>query len=166
MQLNDYVMAEFDDEMQKTRRLLERVPEGKPDFRPHEKSMPLGRLAGHVAQLPELARFIVETPALDFANSNMKPLQMESRAQLLAAFDRITAEARQSLAKASDWERVWKLSFQGRTIVEQPRYLAYRGMFLNHLVHHRGQLGVYLRLNGVPLPPIYGPTADDAMGFA
>ena len=167
MEIREMFLPEFDQEMQKTRAILERVPEGKPDFKPHEKSMALGKLAAHTAQLPEFAVRIVELPELDFSKSDMKPLVMESRQQLLAAFDAIVEKARAAIEKSSDeqWQKKWKLSFQGHTIIDAPRFLVYRGMFLNHIVHHRAQLGVYLRLNDVPLPGTYGPSADDTMGF-
>lgn len=167
MEIREILLPEFDQEMKNTRAMLERVPEGKPDYKPHAKSMELGRLAAHVAQLPEFAVRIVELPGLDFGNGDWKPLVMESRQQLLAAFDDIAARARKSIASANDddWQKNWKLSFKGQTIVEQPRFLTYRNMFLNHLIHHRAQLGVYYRLNEVPLPATYGPSADDKMGF-
>lgn len=167
MKINDIFLPEFDSEMKSTRKMLERVPEGKPDYKPHEKSMALGKLAAHIAQLPEFAVQIVELPSLDFGNSKMKPLVMESRQQLLAAFDSIVDRARKAIENATDedWQQKWKLSFQGQQILEQPRFIVYRAMFLNHLVHHRAQLGVYLRLNEIPLPSIYGPSADDKMGF-
>lgn len=167
MEIREIYLPEFEHEMKKTRAMLERVPEDKPDFVPHEKSTPLGRLAAHVAQLPEFGATIIELPSLDFSTGKMKPLVMESRAQLLEAFDANVKKTREAIAGATDehWKQRWKLSFQGKTIVEDHRFLVYREMFLNHQVHHRGQLGVYLRLNGVPLPGIYGPSADDRMGF-
>lgn len=167
MEVRQMLLPEFDEEIKKTRTMLERVPEDKPDYKPHEKSMALGKLAAHVAQLPAFATFIVELPELDFGKSKMKPLVMESRKQLLAAFDDEAGKARKAIAGAGDdaWQKKWKLSFQGHTIVDEPRFLVYRGMFLNHLVHHRAQLGVYLRLNGIPIPGTYGPSADDTMGF-
>jgi uncharacterized damage-inducible protein DinB len=167
MEIREMFLPEFDQEMKKTRAILERVPEGKPDFQPHEKSMALGKLAAHTAQLPEFAVRIVELPELDFAKSDGKPLVMESRQQLLAAFDGIVEKTRAAIAKASDeeWQKKWKLSFQGHTIADAPRFLIYREMFLNHIIHHRAQLGVYLRLNDVPVPGTYGPSADDSMGF-
>ncbi|HEX4022360.1 MAG TPA: DinB family protein [Acidobacteriaceae bacterium] len=167
MEVRQMLLPEFDEEIKKTRTMLERVPEDKPDYKPHEKSMVLSRLAAHVAQLPEFATFIVELPELDFGKNTMKPLVMESRKQLLAAFDDVAAKARKAIAEAGDeeWQKKWKLSFQGHTIVDEPRFLIYRSMFLNHLVHHRAQLGVYLRLNSIPLPATYGPSADDTMGF-
>jgi len=167
MEIREMFLPEFDTEMKSTRKMLERVPEHQPDYKPHEKSMALGRLAAHIAQLPEFAVQIIERPSLDFSNSSMKPLVMESREQLLAAFDGIAENARKAIASATDedWQHKWTLSFQGKKIVEEKRFLVYRAMFLNHLVHHRAQLGVYLRLNDVPLPSIYGPSADDRMGF-
>lgn len=139
MEIREMFLPEFDQEMKKTRTILERVPEGKPDFKPHIKSMALGKLAAHTAQLPEFAVRIIELPELDFSNSDMKPLVMESRQQLLAAFDGIVEKARAAIAKTSDeeWQKNWKLSFQGHTIVDGPRFLVYRDMFLNHLIHHR-----------------------------
>jgi uncharacterized damage-inducible protein DinB len=167
MEIHEMLLPEFDTEMKKTRTTLERVPEDKTEYKPHDKSMAFGRLAAHVAQLPEFASRIIDLPSLDFSNSDMKPLVMESRPQLLAAFDAAAKQARASIERASDaeWQHKWKLSFQGHTIAEESRFLMYRDMFLNHLIHHRAQLGVYLRLNGVPLPATYGPSADDTMGF-
>lgn len=167
MEIREILLPEFDQEMKKTRTMLERVPEGKPDYKPHNKSMALGKLAGHVAQLPEFAIRIVELPELDFSKSDMRPLVMENRTQLLDAFDALVQRARAAIASAKEesWPKNWKLSFQGHTIVDEPRFIVYRGMFLNHLIHHRAQLGVYLRLNEVPLPATYGPSADDTMGF-
>lgn len=167
MEIREMFLPEFDQEMKKTRAILERVPEGKPEFKPHAKSMALGKLAAHVAQLPEFGVMIAELPDLDFSKSTMKPLVMESRQQLLDAFDSYAARARAAIAKVSDedWQKNWKLSFQGRAIADGPRFMMYRDMFLNHIIHHRAQLGVYLRLNDVPLPATYGPSADDSMGF-
>ncbi len=167
MNVSEMLLPEFDEETRKTRAYLERLPEDKSDYKPHEKSMPLGRLAAHIAQLPELAALVAELPSLDFATSGMKPLVMESRQQLLAEFDRTAQRARKAVSAVQDkdWQHLWKLSFSGKTITEEPRYQVYRKMFLNHLVHHRAQLGVYFRLNGIPVPATYGPSADDKMGF-
>ena len=110
---------------------------------------------------------ILTTPELDFSKGSIAPLPFESAAQLVQAFDEGAAKVRAALQATPDeaWKENWKLSFQGKTIFEGQRFLAYREMFLNHLVHHRAQLGVYLRLNGKPVPAIYGPSADDTMGF-
>ena len=166
MSVSQLLLEEFDAEMANTRKTLERVP-SKPDFKPHEKSMPLGRLASHVAEMAGFGVSVMTTPALDFSKQEYKPLQFESAAQVLRVFDEGAAKGRAALAGVSDaaWNEPWKLSFQDKTIFAGSRFLAYREMFLNHLVHHRAQLGVYLRLNDTPLPATYGPSADDRMGF-
>lgn len=165
MRISDALLSELDQEVAKTKRELERVPD-KPDFAPHAKSMPLGKLAPHIAQLPEFGVTVLQTPSLDFSNSSFKPLPFESAAQLVKAFEEGSAKVRQALADTKDeaWQDNWKLSFQGHTIFEDTRFLAYRQMFLNHIVHHRAQLGVYLRLNGIAVPGIYGPSADEPFG--
>jgi uncharacterized damage-inducible protein DinB len=167
MPINELLLLEFDEEIKKTRATLERVPEDQKDFAPHPKSMPLSKLAPHVAQLAGFGLIILTTPELDFSKSSMKPLPFESAAQLVKAFDEGAAQVRAALKNTPDaaWTQPWKLSFGGKPIFNGSRFLAYRQMFLNHLVHHRAQLGVYLRLNGKPVPAIYGPSADDTMGF-
>ena len=164
--LSDLLLSEFDDEAKKTRATLERVPI-EPDFAPHPKSMPLGRLAPHVAQLPDFGLIVLTTPELDFGTGKWTPLPFESAEQLVKAFDEGAAKVRAALKNTPDeaWTQPWKLSFNGKPIFSGSRFLAYRQMFLNHLVHHRAQLGVYLRLNDKPVPAIYGPSADDRMGF-
>jgi uncharacterized damage-inducible protein DinB len=167
MPINELLLTEFDEEIKKTRTMLERVPEDKKDFAPHPKSMTLSKLAPHVAQLAGFGLTILTTPELDFSKSSMKPLPFESAAQLVTAFDDGAAQARTALKNTSDeaWTENWKLSFGGKPIFDGTRFLAYRQMFMNHLVHHRAQLGVYLRLNEKPVPATYGPSADDKMGF-
>ncbi len=167
MPISALLLPELDQEMKITRTTLERVPTDKPDFAPHPKSMPLGKLAPHVAQLAGFGLTILTTPELDFSKSSTKRLPFESVPQLLKAFDDGAAEVRKALQAMPDeaWTENWKLSFQGKAIFEGQRFLAYREMFLNHLVHHRAQLGVYLRLNGKPVPATYGPSADDTLGF-
>jgi uncharacterized damage-inducible protein DinB len=164
--ISDLLLLEFDDEARKTRATLERVPM-KADFAPHPKSMPLGKLAPHVAQLPEFGLIVLTTPELDFGTGKWTPLPFESAEQLVKAFDERAAKVRAALKNTPDeaWTQPWKLSFQGKPIFSGSRFLAYREMFLNHLVHHRAQLGVYLRLNEKPVPATYGPSADDRMGF-
>jgi uncharacterized damage-inducible protein DinB len=167
MTITQLLLCEFDSEMKKTRTTLERVPADKKEFAPHPKSMPLSKLAPHVAQLSGFGLTILTTPELDFSKGSYKPLPFESPDQLVSAFDDGAAKARTALQNTSDdaWTENWKLSFQGKPIFEGTRFLAYREMFLNHLVHHRAQLGVYLRLNDKPVPSTYGPSADDTMGF-
>jgi len=167
MPISDFLLLEFDVEMKKTRTALERVPADKKDFTPHSKSMPLGKLAPHIAQLAGFGLTVLTTPELDFAKVSFKPLPFESAAQLVGVLDEGAAKVRTALQNTPDeaWKQSWKLSFGGKPIFEGSRFLAYREMFLNHLVHHRAQLGVYLRLNEKPVPATYGPSADDTMGF-
>ncbi|MGA7217625.1 MAG: DinB family protein [Candidatus Sulfotelmatobacter sp.] len=167
MPINELLLPELDEELRKTRIALERVPADKKDFAPHAKSMPLGKLAPHVAQLTGFGVIVLTTPELDFSKGSIKSLPFESTAQLVQAFDEGAAKVRAALRNTSDeaWKENWKLSFQGKPIFDGQRFLAYRQMFLNHLVHHRAQLGVYLRLNDKPVPATYGPSADDTLGF-
>jgi len=167
MAIRDLLLTEFDEEMKKTRTMLERVPADKKDFTPHAKSMPLGRLAPHVAELAGFGLTVLTTPGLDFAQASFKPLALESAEQLVRVLDEGSAKVRQALQNMSEeaWKENWKLSLHGKTIFEGSRFLAYREMFLNHVVHHRAQLGVYLRLNEKPVPSTYGPSADETMGF-
>jgi uncharacterized damage-inducible protein DinB len=167
MSMNDLFLSEFDEEIKKTRVALERVPADKKDFVPHAKSMPMGKLAAHVAQLAGFGYTILTTPELDFSKGSQKQLVFESAAQLVQALDEEAAKARTALQNTTEqaWMEGWNLSFQGKPIFGGTRFLAYREMFLNHLVHHRAQLGVYLRLNDVPVPATFGPSADDRMGF-
>ena len=167
MRLADLLLQEFDTEAQKTRTTLQRVPAGKGEFAPHSKSMPLGKLAPHVAQLSGFGMMILTQPGLDFATTKFTPLPFESADQLVRVFDEGTASVRAALQGMQDerWDDPWKLSAGGRTIFEGTRFLAYRQMFLNHIVHHRAQLGVYLRLNDAPVPSTYGPSADETLGF-
>jgi len=167
MSISELLLPEFDAEMKITRTTLERVPFDKQDFTPHAKSMPLNKLAPHVAEMAGFGVVILTTPELDFSNSPSRPRPPFELAGLLKAFDEGVSEARAALVNTKDdgWMQPWKLSFQGKAIFSGQRFLAYRQMFLNHLVHHRAQLGVYLRLNDKPLPATYGPSADDSMGF-
>ena len=167
MPISELLLPEFDQEMKTTRITLERVPFDKEDFAPHAKSMPLGKLAPHVAELAGFGATILTTPSLDFGAGGPRQRPPFELNGLLKAFDENVAKARSALQNTNDnaWMDDWKLSFQGKPIFSGRRFLAYRQMFLNHLVHHRAQLGVYLRLNGKPLPATYGPSADDTMGF-
>ncbi len=166
MSISTMLLPEYDQEMKVTRLTLERVP-SKPDFVPHSKSMPMGKLAAHLAQLTGFGLIILTTPELDFSKTSIPQLPFESAQQLAKALDEGASKTRSALAALPDsaWKETWKLSFQGKTIFEGDRFLAYREMFVNHVVHHRAQLGVYLRLNDVAVPATYGPSADDRMGF-
>jgi uncharacterized damage-inducible protein DinB len=162
MTISEALLLEFDQEMAKTRKTLERVPH-KPDFQPHPKSMPLGKLAPHVAQLAGFGFSVLATPQVVFSPGSYQPLPFESAAQLVKVFDEGAAKVRRALSETTDeaWKANWKLILQDHAIFDGPRFLAYREMFLNHLVHHRAQLGIYLRLNGAPVPATYGPSADE-----
>ena len=166
MPISTLLLPEFEQEMKATRMTLERVPK-KADFAPHPKSMPMGKLAAHIAQLTGFGLTILTTPELDFSKTSITPVVFESAEQLVKELDAGAAKVRSALGGMPDsaWTEHWKLSFQGKSIFAGERFLAYREMFMNHLVHHRAQLGVYLRLNDVPVPATYGPSADDRMGF-
>lgn len=167
MAIRDGILPEFDHEMANTRKTLERVPEGKAEFKPHEKSMALDRLAGHVAELPGLATTIIGGESLEAQPADPSqrrvPLKMINRKQLLEEFDKNVAAARAAIAQMSDEELMepWSFVVNGRPLFTQPRIAALRAFVMNHLIHHRAQLGVYLRLNNVPVPSIYGPSADE-----
>jgi uncharacterized damage-inducible protein DinB len=167
MRISDLLLSEFDEEVTKTRAMLERVPADKAGFSPHPKSMPLGRLAPHVAELAAFGVTVLTEPGLDFSQRSSTRLQLESAAQLVRVFDEGTARVRDALQKVDDaaWSDRWRLSFESRTLFDGTRFVAYRQMFLNHIVHHRAQLGVYLRLNDTPVPGTYGPSADETLGF-
>ena len=163
MSISEILLLDFDPEIANTRRTLERIPDNDPKWKPHEKSMAIGRLALHVARLPQFWTYIITKPELNFANEKFPDLTFESTAHLLSELEHTAAEARSQLVAASDDElkKTWKLSWGDRVLVEAPRMILYRTMFLNHMVHHRAQLGVYLRLLHIPVPSLYGPSADE-----
>jgi uncharacterized damage-inducible protein DinB len=168
MALVDSLLPEFDHEMGTTRRLLERVPDGALSWKPHERSMTLGQLAGHLAQIPHWSGIIVRDSGFDLANATGRaddPRQAATKDEMVAAFVRNVAEARALIVGLSDPELLtgWTLKRDGRQLFTVPRISALRTFLLNHSIHHRGQLSVYLRLQNVPLPPIYGPTADEGI---
>jgi uncharacterized damage-inducible protein DinB len=166
MPMSQALLPEFDHEMANTRKALERVPEDKFGWKPHEKSMTLGRLATHVAELSGWVPTTLESESFDFAPPGAPPFQPKtagSRAELLEVFDKNVAAARAAIGAASDaqWMAPWSLLQGGRTIFSMPRIAVLRSMVMNHTIHHRGQLAVYLRLNDVPVPALYGPSADE-----
>jgi len=163
MKIADVLLLDFDDEIQNSRRILERIPEDKPQWVPHPKSMPMGRLAAHVARLPQFATTMLTTDELDMATAKFPPLVFEGREKLLDMLEKTSGKARDALKSSSDEHLLkhWKLRMGDKTFADGPRAQLYRGMFLNHMAHHRGQLSVYLRLNDVPVPGIFGPSADE-----
>jgi uncharacterized damage-inducible protein DinB len=157
MAMSEGLLAEFDQEMVSTRKTLERIPEDKLSWKPHDKSMLLGRLAGHIAELPGMGTRVLQSQLFDVANRadpSRKPTVAESQRHVLEIFDKNVAEFRASLGSASDadLERTWTLAFGEKKIYSGPRMGALRRMMMNHMIHHRAQLGVYLRLNGVAVP--------------
>ena len=166
MSIAQTLLPEFDQEMANTRKVLERVPDDKWGWKPHEKSGTVGWLAGHVATLPGWTTMTIKTEELDYAPVNgpsYQPPKIENRKDLLAVFDKESAEARAALASASDAELMkgWKLLAGGKEIFTMPRVACIRGMVMNHLIHHRAQLGVYFRLLDIAVPGLYGPSADE-----
>ncbi len=166
MKLSELFLPEFDHEMISVQKTLERVPEDKLSWKPHEKSMPLGRLAGHVAELVGWAVPTINQDSLDFMPPGGPPVQptiATSRTQLLDIFTRNRDESRRAVAGATDEHLMknWSLLRAGQTIMTMPRVTVLRMFCMNHLIHHRAQLGVYLRLNNILVPSVYGPSADE-----
>jgi len=161
MNVREMLLSEFDQEMAKTQKALERVPVAKWDWKPHAKSGTMGWLAGHVATLPALTVSIVGQRELEIAGAKFP--KVEKSADLLETFSQCKADARRALAGLTDEQlhETWTLKWNGKVLFAIPRYDALRAMCFNHLVHHRAQLGVYLRLNDVPVPATYGPSADE-----
>lgn len=159
------ILDQLEREAPRTRRVLEQVPEGKEAWKPHEKSMALGPLAGLVATMPSWVTMILHTEDLDLnppGGSGPPPAQPRTRAELLAAHDKGVEEAREALRQVSEDRllKPWKLLVSGKVVLEDPRHVVLWDTLM-HLSHHRGQLTVYLRLNGATVPSVYGPTADD-----
>lgn len=166
MAISQSLLGEFDHEMANTRRSLERVPDAKFDWKPHPKSMSLGTLAAHIAMIPHWGKMTLDTPGFDVnppGGQQERPPAPKTKSEILALFDKHVPEARAAIAGASDQALMtpWTLSNGGKTIFTLPRIGVLRAMVLNHLIHHRAQLGVYLRLNDVPVPATYGPSADE-----
>jgi uncharacterized damage-inducible protein DinB len=166
MSISRALLFEFDHEMANTRKTLERVPDDKFSWKPHEKSMSLGGLATHLANIPSWTAQTFDRDELDIAPPGQPPYRLDeakSTAALLEAFDKNVTSARAALEAATDenWQGKWSLLMTGKTIFTLPRTAVMRGFVMNHLIHHRAQLGVYLRLLDVPVPSIYGPSADE-----
>jgi len=166
MPINQAFLGEFDHEMATTRRFLERVPEDKFDWAPHPKSMKLGMLASHLTHMPGWIKETLEREALDVApgGKQMAMPTAHNRKELLELFDRNVAAGRAALAAATEdahWMKNWALQSNGQTLFSMPRVAVVRTFVLNHSIHHRAQLGVYLRLNDILVPSTYGPSADE-----
>jgi len=162
MAFSEALLPEFDEEMKNTRKMLERVPDDKFDYKPHEKSMALGRLASHVAELPNWAAHTMQTEVLEI-EAGQAPYLAKSNKQLLEDFDKNVAEGRKLIAAATDadFAKIWTLKYGGKTVFSIPRTAVIRSVVMNHMIHHRAQLSVYLRLNEIEVPGMYGPSADE-----
>jgi len=167
MGIGQSMLPEFDHEMANTRKTLERVPDDKFGWKPHEKSFAMGALATHISNLPTWTNVTIDLDEFDMARGGvpMKTPECRNQKELLEAFDANVLKAREALASISD-ERIfqpWTLLASGNKVLSMPRVAVLRGFVMNHLIHHRAQLGVYLRLNDVAVPSIYGPSADEQM---
>jgi uncharacterized damage-inducible protein DinB len=170
-QISQMLLPEFDRELATTRKTLERIPQDKLTWKPHEKSGTAGWLAAHIALLPSWGLTALTTESLDIAPPGAPPYRIEpvtDVAAMLATFDEVVKNARAALAAASDedFSKPWSLLRAGHTMFTMPRFAVYRDMVMNHLIHHRAQLAVYLRLLDVPVPALYGPSADEDVRMA
>ena len=166
MAISHALLPEFDHEMANTRKTLERVPDDKLAWKPHEKSFAMGALASHLANLPGWANVTIDMDEFDMAPGGepLRSEQLNSKAEVLETFDQNVAKARAAIAGASDEHlfKSWTLLSNGKQILSLPRVACLRSFVMNHIIHHRAQLGVYLRLNDIPVPSIYGPSADES----
>ncbi len=160
--ISQSMLPEFEHEMANTRKSLERVPENKLSFKPHPKSMTLGALATHLATINQWTEAIVGQDTFDVSTAP-PTVELKSRAEILAAFDKNLAIAQKAIAGSNDAHMLkpWTLKSGSHTVLTMPRAAVLRSFILSHTIHHRAQLGVYLRLNDVPVPSIYGPSADE-----
>ena len=167
MTIAEILLQDYDIEISNTRRTLERVPEGKNDWKCHDKSMQLGKLAMHCATMPRFGSYIILDEGMDMANSQRPHVSLifKSREDCLRHLEESAKACRDAIAGASDehLSAPWRFSFGEHVISNNPRSLTFRQMCFNHLIHHTTQLGVYLRLNDIPVPALYGPSADEQM---
>lgn len=156
-------LAELDNEAKVTRNVLERIPSDKFHWQPHDKSMPFGRLASHVAEMFGWTKETLKSDVLDFSTMDYKPFEPSTTEELLAFFDEHIANAKTILAETSDetFMTDWTMRNGETVYFTMPKVAVMRSFVLNHIIHHRGQLSVYLRLNDIPVPSIYGPSADE-----
>jgi uncharacterized damage-inducible protein DinB len=166
MSISSMLLPEFDQEMTNTRKTLERVPDSKFNWKPHEKSGTMIWLAGHIANIPGWGAVTIRQDSFDVAPGGtpmQPPPPAKTNKELLQLFDKNAADARAALAAASDADfmKTWSLLNNGQSLFSMPRIVAIRSFVMNHIIHHRAHLGVYLRLNNIPVPAIYGPSADE-----
>jgi len=163
MPMIDPIVQELEYETKATRAMLERIPENQWGWKPHEKSMTMAALASHIAEMFCWASVIVEMDVFELKMDEYTPFMAESKAQLLEAFDKNVAGCIERLKSVPDDALMvnWQMVMDGKALMEMPRVAVIKSMQNNHLIHHRAQLGLYLRLNDVPVPPVYGPSADE-----
>jgi len=162
MSIKDGLLADFDHEMGTTRRLLERLPDDRLSWKPHPRSMTLGGLATHLSGIPTWGGTILNEPFFDLAGAPPPVADKTSRAAILASFDEVCRTTRAAMDKTdAEYQGMWTLKRGGQQVFSVPRVAAFRSFVLHHIIHHRGQLSLYLRLNDVPVPAIYGPSADE-----
>ena len=167
MRIGQSLLPEFDHEMQNTRKTLERLPDNQWSWKPHAKSGTVGWLAGHIATMPGWAKETLQTDQLDYApvdGPTYQPPKLDNRQQVLAEFDKGVAGARAAISNASDEDMLkpWSLLAGGKVIFTMPRVACLRSMIFNHIIHHRAQLTIYYRLLDIPVPGLYGPSADES----
>jgi len=163
MSIAQSLLSEYDHEMATTRKMLERFPEDKVEWRPHETSMPMGRLAGHVAEMPEWTIPTLQQDKLEMDPAKYTPNVAKSRTEVLKKFDETVKAGRAAIAGASDETMLkpWTFIAGGKPVFTMPKIAVLRSFVMNHMIHHRGQLAAYYRIAGVPVPSIYGPSLDD-----
>jgi uncharacterized damage-inducible protein DinB len=166
MKISESMLPEFDQEMANTRKVLERTPAAKFSWKPHPKSFELGSLAAHIANMAEWASLTLQQDSFDYAPPGAPPYEtpkFSTTQDLLSAFDKSVAQARSALSAADDARMLapWSLMAGGKVVMTMPRVAVIRAFVMNHIIHHRGQMTVYLRLNDVAVPGLYGPSADE-----
>ena len=166
MNIAQTLLPEYDHEVAGCRKELERIPDGRFDYKPHARSSTLGQLANHMAAIPGWLKSAMRDTELEFNDPKVKasmPAPAGTREALLSLFDRCASQGREILAATPDGEFAvtWTGKHDGKVVLAMPRIAVYRGLIMNHMIHHRAQLGVYLRMLDVPVPAIYGPSADE-----
>jgi len=170
MSIAQLLLAELDGEVEASRTLLDRLPDGKWDWKPHEKSMTLSRLATHVAEIPGWSKSILMADEIDFTSPEMQawtPRELQSKDEILAELASAAETCRGHLEATSDedFDRDWTMKGGGQVVMQEKKYMVFRRQIMNHMVHHRAQLGLFLRLLDIPLPMSYGPSADEGGGM-
>src|SRR5262245_21681503 len=162
MAVKDALLVEYDHEMAATRKLLERIPDANLHWKPHDKSRSFATLGQHIANLPNWGVLILDRFSVDLVDVPAAPVEPQSRSVILSAFDEARAKTRKLLDKTdAELAAMWSLKREGQEVFSLPKSAAFRTFVLSHIVHHRGQLSVYLRLNDIPVPALYGPSADE-----